>query len=1397
MYMKKKICTLLALLLAGMYVVWAQEPQPDAGYTLYFDANGGTGNMSPMTFTSVDDTLPLTVNAFTRTGYTFAGWNTEAAGTGTAYTDRQEVSHLTLDTTITLYAQWTANTYTVKFDRNGGYLGNWGQDMDEQTFTYDQEQALSQNLYGKAFHDFHGWNTEANGTGTGYADQQEVKNLTAEPGGTVTLYAQWDFTAFTIEFEGNGGIGAEMTALVVNGEGVTLPANTYTRRGYVFTGWNTEADGGGTSVADQGTATDVATGASTVTLYAQWRPITFTIHYDPNVPEGGQLTGDPLPDQTLTWDTTDTLATPGFTYRGHNFVYWSSQAIVPDDEAEAEQIPGFDVKEEIEANNILNELSIEPRDGAEVTLYAQWESIVYHVSFYANADDAAGTMDSQNINYDEQTALTPNAFTRPGYQFDCWSTSADSNTPGEGVAVYEDGAEVFNLLETFNGEYSLYAHWTPITYHIIYNANRGEGTGEGDMQPQLFTYATPQALTANAFTRMGYSFTGWNMRPNGTGRALTDGQVVDSLVTVAGRDTTLYAQWQANTYHVAFHRNNLRATGDMDLQAFTYDQEQALAANLFQHPDSSFLGWSTDSTSTVVIYSDRQPVVNLTAEPADTLALYAVWGGREYIVHFHANADNVEGSMENQRLTYSVETPLTPNAFTRPGFTFAGWALSSAGQVAYRDGEAVSNLADEAGAQVDLYAVWTENEYTIVFRGGNGEGSMDNLHLTYTEQTTLPANGFTLEGYTFAGWNTASDGSGTLYADRAEVQGITTNANERVYLYAQWTANRYTLRFLPNGGEGTMDDLPMTYNDRELLPGNSFVRTGFSFTGWNTAPDGTGAPYADGTEVVNLTATPDTVIDLYAQWSEHYYTIHYHKGIDAATGTMDDQRLAYTDRIALRSCGFLLPGYTFTGWSDGQGGTYRDGQTVTRLTETDEAVIDLTAQWTANAYTIRFDGNGGEGDMSELHLTYDDDPIALTSNAFTRTGYTYTGWNTAADGTGTAYADAQEVHNLSATPGVVITLYAQWQAHTYTVRFDGNGGEGDMADLPIAYDETATLTPNAFTRTGYTYLGWNTAADGTGTPYADGETVNNWTEEDGATIILYAQWQAHTYTVMYAPNGGTGHMERQSFTYGEEQALLPNAFTRTGYTFAGWNTGEQGTGTAYADGQTVVNLTAEDGAFVGLYAQWTPLRYTVRFLHEDGTELQSSEWDYGTMPVYTGITPEKASTDEYEYAFAGWSPEITAVTGEATYTARFTATRRTYTVTFVSEGETLQTDVLEYGEMPYYRGDEPQKPADEENEYTFAGWSPEVTTVTGDATYTTLFDAQPHTGLATLDGGGMTLRVEALTLFITGIGDREEVMVYDPEGRPVYRGTDRHIALPAPGIYLVCRPGETQKVWAK
>ncbi|MGI5990351.1 MAG: InlB B-repeat-containing protein, partial [Lachnospiraceae bacterium] len=133
---------------------------------------------------------------------------------------------------------------------------------------------------------------------------------------------------------------------------------------------------------------------------------------------------------------------------------------------------------------------------------------------------------------------------------------------------------------------------------------------------------------------------------------------------------------------------------------------------------------------------------------------------------------------------------------------------------------------------------------------------------------------------------------------------------------------------------------------------------------------------------------------------------------------------------------------------------------------------------------------------------------ALTANAFTRSGYTFTGWNTAADGSGTSYADGAEVTDLALADGSV-TLYAQWKQNVYTVHFDANGGSGDMSDQKITVGESTALTANAFTRSGYTFTGWNTAADGSGTSYADGTEVTDLAQADGS-VTLYAQWKQNT-----------------------------------------------------------------------------------------------------------------------------------------------------------------------------------------------------------------------------------------------------------------------------------------------
>ena len=146
-----------------------------------------------------------------------------------------------------------------------------------------------------------------------------------------------------------------------------------------------------------------------------------------------------------------------------------------------------------------------------------------------------------------------------------------------------------------------------------------------------------------------------------------------------------------------------------------------------------------------------------------------------------------------------------------------------------------------------------------------------------------------------------------------------------------------------------------------------------------------------------------------------------------------------------------------------------------------------------------------------------------------------------------------------------------------TVTFDANGGTGTMA--PETGSAPAALTANAFTRTGYTFAGWNTAADGSGTAYADTASY-----PFSASVTLYAQWTALTYTVTFDANGGTGTMAPE--TGSAPAALTANAFTRTGYSFAGWNTAADGSGTAYAD-----TASYPFSASVTLYAQWTALNW--------------------------------------------------------------------------------------------------------------------------------------------------------------------------------------------------------------
>lgn len=199
------------------------------------------------------------------------------------------------------------------------------------------------------------------------------------------------------------------------------------------------------------------------------------------------------------------------------------------------------------------------------------------------------------------------------------------------------------------------------------------------------------------------------------------------------------------------------------------------------------------------------------------------------------------------------------------------------------------------------------------------------------------------------------------------------------------------------------------------------------------------------------------------------------------------------------------------------------------------------------------------------------------------------------------------------------------------ITFDPNGGAGSMESMSVNPGVGNKLTGNTFTRENYTFTGWNTAKDGTGKTYADGEIVNF-----SADTTLYAQWTQNP-VITFDANGGKGTMGTQTVKPNEATDLTANSFTRADYDFTGWNTAKDGTGTAYAD---KTNITTNEN--VTLYAQWTLHKYHVRWLNWDDTVLQDgyytceeeAKWD-----DWNNAPPSRPEDENYTYVFAGrWTP---------------------------------------------------------------------------------------------------------------------------------------------------------------
>lgn len=337
----------------------------------------------------------------------------------------------------------------------------------------------------------------------------------------------------------------------------------------------------------------------------------------------------------------------------------------------------------------------------------------------------------------------------------------------------------------------------------------------------------------------------------------------------------------------------------------------------------------------------------------------------------------------------------------------------------------------------------------------------------------------TRTGYTFAGWNTKADGTGTNYASGSKIAWGTANAN--ITLYAKWTKNSWQVTYSGNGATGgSTASQTKTYNDALTLRANGFTRTGFSFFHWNTKTDDTGTSYA-----ASGSYTGNAALSLYAIWRR---TVSY--DLNGAGGTAPSAQTSIATAAMTLAASQTRSGYAFKQWntaSNDTGTAYQAGGTY----PANVGSATLYAIW--NPF-VAYDANGGTGAPSEQEKTYGT-PLVITSSTPTRSGFSFSSWNTEDDASGTTYNPGGSFTSETST-----TLYAIWNA---TLSYNANGGAGAPASQ-VGRDSTGIVISAATpTRAGYTFLGWAESSSASAPEYQPGDEY----DASGGDAVLYAVWR--------------------------------------------------------------------------------------------------------------------------------------------------------------------------------------------------------------------------------------------------------------------------------------------------
>lgn len=624
---------------------------------------------------------------------------------------------------------------------------------------------------------------------------------------------------------------------------------------------------------------------------------------------------------------------------------------------------------------------------------------------------------------------------------------------------------------------------------------------------------------------------------------------------------------------------------------------------------------------------------------------------------------------------------------------------------------------------IRLYSVWPSFDLKFIGNRPDGtampmSGSTDDItDINPAVGTVIPSCGFDLKNYSFTGWNTKADGSGTVYRPGDTATDLRPVTGRVAYLYAQWEPKEYSLTYDPGDGTGTRTSLMYAVDRTGTLADPSdlgFIKPGCVFLGWTIGAFGN--LHAAGREFVNM-------CDFDENWVLHEKTLTARwmpeKSV-AVTVMLNGERVSLSSpetEIILNQNGTRFAGFEedpVTGayiLESNARGSLPPGLFVLEIAgfDTDGITVNMDENSSVSLilqyYTVTVTPSGHIAGSS----VYNSAGEAFSSvNALQgskrkivsepETGYAFHRYTVS--GVMPGWESGPETAVQSIRVNGRVTLTASAVPCNYTVLYDANGGDGSMPGQPAVYGEAFRLYSAAFTRKGYVFSGWNTAADGSGTAYADGDTVKNLTVEHKGTVVLYAVWTPIRYAVTYDLRGGAypaGRSNPAYYTAESEFTLV--APEMSAYTFLGW------TGTGFPLPTVTVKIPKGSTGDRFYSARWKRACYSVTFemsghgLAPDGQTVESGgNAERPPDPVETGWIFGGWYTDtSYAQAFSFSTP----ITKDTVIYAKWTGEAPlTYTVSFImgGHGKQIPPQIVEDGGT-VLRPDDPS-----ENKWRFRGW---------------------------------------------------------------------------------------------